>query len=158
MNLAAVLDQLSGPAGAAKGPVSPAVPDISSAIDALKNRLKESGEIKKIAADTLPLLEEVSNCLDDQPRVNRLIATIDGLRARMLQLNDCYELITALSQQSELNRFRHDRQIAASRLTGLQRQKKQLERDISNVNSLIEASEAFENLIETTIASLGGAP
>ena len=74
----------------------------------------------------------------------------------MLQFNDCYELVIALSQQSELDRFRHDRQITASRLTGLDRQKKQLERDIANVRSLLAASEVFETLIEATITKLAG--
>jgi hypothetical protein len=86
--------------------------------------------------------------------VNHLIAQIDSLRAKMLQLNDCYELITALSQQSELERFRHDRQLAASRATGLDRQKGQLKRDIANVKSLLDATAAFQALVETTIEKL----
>jgi DNA-binding transcriptional MerR regulator len=100
------------------------------------------------------LLENVGTCLDDQPRVNQLIARIDSLRAKMLQLNDCYELITALSQQSELERFRQDRQLAASRATGLDRQKGQLKRDIANVKSLLEATAAFQTLVTATIQKL----
>ena len=125
------------------------------ATHSLEQRLEEGKQIEAIARETLPLLEEVSTCLDDQPRVNRLIATIDTLRARMLRFNDCYELITALSQQSELDRFRHDRQLTASRLSGLERQKKQLERDIANVRSLLAGSGAFATLIEETIAKMG---
>ncbi|HEV8377585.1 MAG TPA: 6-hydroxymethylpterin diphosphokinase MptE-like protein [Tepidisphaeraceae bacterium] len=134
--------------------VGPALPDMSRAIDALKQRVEESENIKKIACETLPLLEEVGTCLDDQQRVNQLIARIDSLRAKMLQLNDCYELITALSQQSELERFRNDRQLAASRATGLDRQKGQLKRDIANVKSLLEATGAFQALITATIQRL----
>ena len=145
---------MSGTAGPTGAFVGPAVPDISAAIESLKNRLEESQKIEKIADETLPLLEEVGNCLDDQPRVNQLIAQIDSLRAKMLQLNDCYELITALSQQSELERFRHDRQLAASRATGLDRQKGQLKRDIANVRSLLDATAAFQALVEATIEKL----
>jgi len=131
-----------------------AVPDVPSAVTALKDRLNESEQIGKIAKETLPLLEEVGNLLDDQVRVNRLIAQIDALRAKMLQLNDCYELITALSQKSELERFHQDRQLAASRATGVDRQKAQLKRDIANVKSLIEAAEVFQYLVEQTIQHL----
>jgi hypothetical protein len=69
-------------------------------------------------------------------------------------LNDCYELITALSQKSELERFRSDRQLTASRAGGMDRQKGQLRRDIANVKSLLEAAAAFQQLVEETIAKL----
>jgi len=145
---------MSGTAGPTEAFVGPAVPDVLPAITALKTRLTESQQIEKIGKDTLPLLEDVGNCLDNQPRVNKLIAQIDSLRAKMLQLNDCYELITALSQKSELERFRHDRQLVASRATGIDRQKSQLKRDIANVKSLIDAAKAFQQLVEQTIFGL----
>src|SRR5207245_4898205 len=107
-----------------------------------------------IARETLPLLEEVGDSLNNQPHVNQLIAQIDSLRAKMLQLNDCYELITALSQKSELERFRHDRQLAASRASGIDRQRSQLKRDIANVKSLRDATKAFQQLVEQTIQHL----
>ncbi|HEV8607137.1 MAG TPA: 6-hydroxymethylpterin diphosphokinase MptE-like protein [Tepidisphaeraceae bacterium] len=162
--LAEVLEKLSGTAGPRNMPaltagptiptVGPAVPDNSAAVLLLQTRLKESHEIEKIARETLPLLEEVATCLEDQPRVNRLIAQIDALRAKMLQLNDCYELITSLRQQSELDRFRHDRQLAAARLTGTDRQRAQLHRDIANVQSLLASSETFALLVKGTIRKL----
>ncbi|HEV8291762.1 MAG TPA: 6-hydroxymethylpterin diphosphokinase MptE-like protein [Tepidisphaeraceae bacterium] len=154
MTLAEAIQKMSGTVRPTEAFVGPAVPDISSTIDVLKNRLEESKKIEKIAQETLPLLENVGTCLDDQPRVNQLIARIDSLRAKMLQLNDCYELITALSQQSELERFRQDRQLAASRATGLDRQKGQLKRDIANVKSLLEATAAFQTLVTATIQKL----
>jgi len=154
MKLAEVIGKMSGTAGPTGAFVGPAVPDVLPAIAALKNRLAESAQSEKIAIETLPLLEEVANSLENQPRVNRLIAQIDSLRAKMLQLNDCYELITALSQKSELERFRHDRQLAASRAIGIDRQKSQLKRDIANVKSLIDATKAFQQLVEQTIENL----
>lgn len=134
--------------------VGPAVPDIPSAIDALKARLNESIQIDQIAQETLPFLQEVGGCLENQPRVNQLIARIDSLRGKMFQLNDCYELITALGQKSELERFRSDRQLAASRATGLDRQKAQLKRDIANVQSLIDSARTFQELVSDTIRRL----
>jgi len=155
MTLSDVLKELSGTTGFISNIAGPTVPDVPWAIGSLQNRLSESLQIEKIAQETLPLLEQVASCLDDQQRVNRLIAQIDSHRAKMLQLNDCYELITALSQKSELERFHHDRQLAASRATGLERQKAQLKRDIANVKSLLEAAEAFRGLVEQTIQRLG---
>jgi hypothetical protein len=155
-SLAEVLEKLSGAAGPTNTSVVPAAADNSAAVLSLQTRLNESHEIEKVAGETLPLLEEVATCLEDQPRVNRLIAQIDALRAKMLQLNDCYELITSLRQQSELDRFRHDRQLAAARLTGTDRQRAQLHRDIANVQSLLAASETFAVLVKGTIRKLTG--
>src|SRR5207249_51204 len=69
--------------------------------DSLGNRFEEAARIARIGEETLPLLEQVRDCIEDQGRVNRLIARIDALRARMMELNDCYELVTQLSQQTE---------------------------------------------------------
>jgi hypothetical protein len=162
MTLARAMERMSGTNGSAafvgfaRQTVSHSepYPDISLAIASLESRLLESDGIEKIALETLPLLEEVGTCWDDQRRVNQLITRIDSLRAKMIQLNDCYELITALSQQSELERFRHDRQLAASRATGMDRQKAQLKRDIANVKSVIEATAAFQTLVAATIEKL----
>ena len=122
--------------------------------DSLRRRRREAEQIERIGRDTLPLLEEVREHLDDQARVNRLIARIDALRARMNQLNDCYELVTQLTQHTELLRFQNDRKIAASRVSGLERQKRQLARDIVNVGGVIEAARQFQSLVDEVIATL----
>ncbi len=85
-------------------------------IQSLKRRDAEAVEIEQIARDTLPLLEEVRDHLADQPRVNRAIARIDSLRAKMNDLGQSYDLITQMTQLSELHRFQRDRHIAAARL------------------------------------------
>lgn len=120
-------------------------------IQCLKQRRDEAEQIEQIARQTLPLLEEVRDCLADQDRVNRLIAQIDVLRARMMELNDCYELVTQLTQHTEMLRFQSDRQIAAARLTGIERQKRQVQRDILNVRGIVEAAGQFQKLIDELI-------
>jgi hypothetical protein len=120
----------------------------------LKKRKREAEEIGLIGRETLALLREVRGCVEDQGRVNRLIARIDSLRARMMELNDCYELVTQLSQDTEYARFQHDRKLAASRAEGMEKQRRQLGRDIANVEGVVKASEAFIALMEETIAGL----
>ena len=134
---------------------------LPACLSSLKSRRDEAHQIEEIARLTLPLLEEVVGCLEDQARVNRLIARIDTLRARMDTLGRCYDLITQLSQQTELDRFRRDRQVAASRAKGIDRQRRQLLRDIENVKSVGEAARQFSLLMEEAIGLVSadlGAP
>jgi hypothetical protein len=118
----------------------------------LRNRRDEAGQIEQISLETLPLLEEVRDHLDDQPRVNRAIAKIDVLRAQIAQLGMCYGLIMQLTQDSELDRFRADSKISSSKLEGAERQRQQVQRDIANVRSVIDAAQRFQQLMDETIA------
>jgi hypothetical protein len=117
----------------------------------LKNRLNEAREVEQISLETLPLLEEVRDHLADQRRVNQAIAKIDALRGRIHQLGPCYNLIMQLTQKTELRRFKADRAIAASKIDGVARQRRQVERDIENVRSVVEASREFQNLMSNAI-------
>jgi hypothetical protein len=118
----------------------------------LKNRRNEAQEIEQISKQTLPLLEEVRDHLEDQSRVNRTIAQLDILRARISELGDCYTMIMQLTQKSELARFKADRKIAAAKVSGTEKQKRQVERDIDNVRHVIEAAQEFQKLMDFAIA------
>lgn len=119
-------------------------------------RLAEAREIEDIGRHTLPLLVEARDHLSDQGRVNRVIARIDVLRKRMNEYGACYDLIMQLTQASELKRFRSDRAIAAggSRGNAMDRQRRQVQRDIENVRSVIDAAGEFQTMIEQVIGRL----
>jgi hypothetical protein len=127
---------------------------LPAALQSLHLRKEESLQIQQISRETLPLLRELRSCLDDQPQANRLIAAIDALHSRMNDLNHCYELVTLMNQQTELARFRSDRLLAASKLAGIERQRRQLDRDIANVQGVIDAAQQFHKLMDDVIARL----
>lgn len=122
--------------------------------DSLQKRKGEAAEIEEIADKTLPLLQGIADSLDDQHKVNRLIAKVDELRARMNELADCYELLVHLTQSTELQRFHRDRAIAASRAKGTDRQRRQVLRDIENVKAIRSAAGEFQKMIDTVIGGL----
>jgi hypothetical protein len=121
-------------------------------ITCLENRRRESGEIARISRLTLPLLEEIAAHLDDQPRVNRAIGRIDLLRKQMDEFGKTYDLVTQLTQETEMKRFEADRKVASSKAAGADRQRLQIERDIENVKAMIEAAAEFAKLMDVTIA------
>lgn len=127
---------------------------IGEALDCLRSRREEAAEIEQIARDTMPLLQKIRDHIDDQPCVNRAIASIDKLRARMNELGSCYDLVTHLTQQTEMERFRSDRKIAAARISASERQRLQVERDIQNVQAMCDAARDFRSMITQVLESL----
>jgi hypothetical protein len=123
-------------------------------VASLQARREEARQIELISQDTLPLLEEIRDHGADQARVNRAIAQIDTLRARIDAFGPTYDLVTQLTQRSELQRFQRDRQMAAAKLSGVELQRKQTERDLENVKAVAEAASQFQQLMDEAIRKL----
>jgi hypothetical protein len=127
---------------------------LDNCADSLARRQDEAREIANISRQTLPLLEEIRDHLEDQGRVNRAIAKVDMLRARLEPLGPCYALIMQLTQKTELQRFHADRKISASKVDGVERQRRQISRDIDNVKAVLDATGEFMHLMQTATANL----
>ncbi len=117
------------------------------AIECIEARRRDAVGVEEISRQTLPLLEEVCDHLDDQSRVNRVIGQIDLLRIKMNQFDETYQLIMQMTQSTELDRFKADRKLAASKATGTEKQKRQVGRDIENVRSVMSAAQEFQKLM-----------
>ncbi len=123
-------------------------------LDALRTRRAEATEIERICGRTLPLVEQLRDHLGDQPRVNRLIADIDRLRADMNVHGRTYDLVTQLSQRTEVQRYQTDRRITAKRLSGVELQRQQVGRDVENVRGVRQAAADFVALLDEVIEPL----
>jgi hypothetical protein len=133
-------------------PVARLRPDLlASASDCLRARLDEAEQIGDIARRTRPLLERVRDALGNTAVVNATIAEIDALRARMATLAMTFELVMQLTQPTEIRRYLADRRIDAEKLQGIERQRRQVQRDIDNVEAVIASSEQFVRLMRKTI-------
>lgn len=127
---------------------------IDRCLISIQNRKDEARDIERISRDTIALLRELHEHIDDQPRVNRLIARIDSLRQQMHALGKTYDLVVQLTQQTELKRFKTDRQVKSKKLSGIDLQREQVSRDIDNVAGMIEAAEAFVQLMDECMEHL----
>ena len=123
----------------------------------LHRRRNEARTIADISQATLPLLEEVRAHADDQPRVNSAIARLDALRARMNEVGMTYDLVTELTQKSQLDRFEADRRIKQAKLSPIEKQRRQVDRDIANVRNMLEAATRFQDLMTEVIEQLKAA-
>ena len=125
-------------------------------VASLRARRAEAAAIGDICGQTLPLLERLRGRLDDPAGANRLIGDIDRLRGDMNRHGQTYDLVTELTQQTEVERFRADRRITARRLTGVELQREQVGRDIGNVRGVQRAAADFVALMDEVIARLDG--
>ncbi len=120
----------------------------------LLQRKTEGAEIERISRETLPLLEEIRDNVEDQGRVNRLIARIDQLRGEMNAFGRTYDLATQLTQSTEMQRFKADRKIKAAKVSAEERQRQQVGRDIDNVRGVADAAKEFQRLMDEVISGL----
>lgn len=109
----------------------------------LAKRKVEAVGIAEVCRETLPLLRSLVTHIDDQPRVNATIALLDDLRRRLVRHDETYRLILTLSQRSEQERYRADRRIRAVGAGGIERQRLQAERDLANVEAILESAMAL---------------
>ena len=128
--------------------------EVGNCLELLERRRDEAKQIAEISYQTLPLLEEIVEHIGDQRRVNRAIGEIDGLRAQMNELGGTYDLVTELTQASQLKRFEADRKISAAKIDGAEKQKRQVERDLENVRGVAEAAEVFRTMIDEVVAQI----
>jgi len=127
---------------------------IPRCLQSLALRQEEAVRIREIAQQTLPLLEEARDCVQDQAHLNRVIAEVDVLRAQMNELGRTYDQVMQLTQETELKRFSRDRDLAASGADGVERQRRQITRDIENVQAVRDAARAFDSLVTQVMSTL----
>lgn len=130
-------------------------PDLlAPAIESLQRRREETRRIRDIAEQTRPLLEQVRDAAASGGDATPAIAALDALRARMGELSATFDLVIQLTQPSEIRRYHADRRIEADRLQGVERQRRQVQRDLDNVAAVIASATQFEQLLKHTIARM----
>lgn len=160
--LAEALERHAG-AGPVAVPGTPAAASDAVSRRRIADRLAEVrrdvGKVAILSAKTRSLLQEMLDHQSDQPRVNRLIAKVDGLRQEVTALDPAFGLVQALNQTGVLKRVRADRQLGlAEGLPPLERQRRQIERDLTNVSWLADAAEQLGTMLDDAAACLAGAP
>jgi hypothetical protein len=128
---------------------------LHACMQCLRDRRHEAESIERISHETLPLLEEVRDRIADQALVNLTISRIDLLRAQMHAFAETYKLVMQLSHGTELKKFQADRRISCAKLDGHERQRRQVDRDIENVRSVIAAARAFQELMDQVAVEMG---
>ncbi len=114
----------------------------------LAERIKEAGIMTETCREMLELLRELTTLLDKPAVFNRRIVEVDALRLRVREQDRVYQMVSAVSQHAELQRFSADRRLGLADLSSVERAGKQLERDIRFVEAMLEGTEAVRGILE----------
>jgi len=106
---------------------------------------------------TASMLTEMREHHRDQIRVNRLIERSQAIGEEVKSMQPAFGLVQHLNQTGTLKRFRADRDIALdASLEGMDRQARQIERDIMNVSWMADAADQLGRMLEATREMLAG--
>lgn len=113
---------------------------------ALRQRITEVRELRDLCRQTVAVLTEMKDLLRNPREFNRRMSRVDELRAKVRQRDIVYGIITSVSQLAELRKFAADLRLAADDTHEIERARRQLDRDIEFVNSLIEGANELEEI------------
>ncbi|MFQ6048056.1 MAG: motility associated factor glycosyltransferase family protein [Phycisphaerae bacterium] len=114
---------------------------------AIADKLARLGRLRELARETLGLLQEMKELVDQPRQFNRRIVRVDELRSLVRRDDLIFRMVSDVSQLAELRRFAADARLGSVEADGPERARRQLARDIEFVNGIIEGADALEDIL-----------
>ena len=111
-------------------------------------RMDEVDELLQIGQETLTIVREMLDLVEDQQALNRKMVRLDELRTMVRRRQEIYEMVSFVSQAAEMFRYRQDRTIEVDQLEGKERQQRQLMRDAAYVSEINKGCERLKAMLE----------
>jgi hypothetical protein len=132
--------------------------------DLLGHRMTEVRRLAELSRQTLPILRNMMEHQKKPDKMRKLFAKLDANRQQVAMLSQAFELVNELNQVGAFNRIKDDRAIKVSASADeYERQRRQLDRDIRNIEWLISGCEetlsifdAAASRIDERLAALQG--
>ncbi|MCA9310913.1 MAG: DUF115 domain-containing protein [Phycisphaerales bacterium] len=119
--------------------------------------VKRVGRLSRRAGERLRRIEQT---IENDEATNREIQRVYRIRDEVTALEPAYQLVHTLNQIGGFKRVRADRSLRLDedQLTPHERQRRQVERDRTNVRWLAEAADVMADLLEASSTALRGGP
>lgn len=136
---------------------------ITLTIAQLQDRLTQVSELQQLSHDSLEILHKMLKHQKDQQKMIKLFEKLDRKRKRVEALNQTFKLVNNLNQVGSFRRNKADRAIRITEdADPYTVQRMQLERDIDNINWLVDACTEviamFNSGVETLQSTLDNTP
>ncbi len=147
------------PAGAQATP-APTRPNADSPrakrlLTRLADLQRDATKVGEISRQTAKVLEEMIEHRDDERRVNALIEKAHTLAEKVSALEPAYSIVHQLNQTGAFNRTRADRAIhTEAKLEPLEVQRRQMQRDLTNVKWLADSAGALTKILADARVSI----
>lgn len=139
---------------------SPARPgsrvNLAAALERLREVRQGVWNVARLCRQTETILAQMSEHLQDQARVNRLIAQTEQISKEIAKIQPGYALAQRYNQMGVFNRSRDDRALMLEELSPIERQRRQIERDQRNVRWLAEATDRLGSTLDSACKALRG--
>ncbi|MFO0835142.1 MAG: 6-hydroxymethylpterin diphosphokinase MptE-like protein [Phycisphaerales bacterium] len=162
MTLRAAIEKLAGgavelPRARGKGVLAEVARE--RLVSRLREVRQEAGRIEVLSDQTAALLDRLARALDEPRKANKIIGEVYELRDQVHACAAGLALVQFVNQTGSLNRFRADRAIELEGgLSELEKQKRRVARDTTNVRWIAEAARHVGELLDRGIeAHRGGA-
>jgi hypothetical protein len=133
--------------------------NIADARTRLTQTRQEVFRIAHLSRQAKNLLQEMLRAYPDHQRVNTLIRKVEPITREVATLSRGFAIINHANQVGVLNRFKADRAIAMEAdLSPIDRQHRQIERDLDNVSRIADAAENVERLLDAALGVFQGKP
>ena len=132
-------------------PAAPAGDWDARLAQSLRKRRAEALVVRDVSRRTLAALEAIQAAVGDAGRINVNIGKIDAYRRELEAVDATYTLMMTLTQRSEQERFRADRRIRAAGVDAAERQRRQVGRDVANVQAVLVAADDFLSLLDAVV-------
>lgn len=130
--------------------------NLAAALERLRDVRQGVWNVARLCRQTETILAQMSEHLQDQARVNRLIAQTEQIAKDIAKIQPAYALAQRYNQMGVFNRSRDDRAIMLEDLSPLDRQRRQIERDQRNVRWLAEATDRLGSTLDAACKALRG--
>lgn len=120
----------------------------------LQTRLSEIMQLHKLSWETMPLLKQMSEHLEDEEKSAKLYEKIQARKKKVDALKDAFNIIQQLNSLGTFKRAQADRKITRKDLSGIEKQQAQIERDLENVRWIKEACEEAKDILTQAMARL----
>ena len=117
----------------------------------LRQRRAEVSELRRLSRETIPLLRLMISHQHDQKRLDKDFERLAPIQRRVNELSHAFTLVNNLNTVGAFKRARTDRAIDNAGLSGIERQRRQLERDVENVDWLVQACDELLDIIRDAL-------
>jgi len=125
--------------------------NLQKACEQLKKRAQEVEQLKDISEQTIALIKEMQDLVDDQPELNQRMIRLDELRTMVKHNEESYQLVRFVSQTAEMFRFRQDRSLELDGAEGKGKQRRQLQRDVAYVTEIKNGCDRMLDLLDQSV-------
>ncbi len=122
----------------------------------LAHRLEQVHQLRRESAATLPLLRRMITSQENERAMERLFKELERHQKAVAELSEAFMLIDLVNPVGVFKRMRADRRIQAVEddIDPIERQKRQLERDIENVDWIVQACDEAITIFEAAMNRL----